>query len=330
MKEATNLAMTIDSAGSSSDMYDKLMKELLADKQVLARILKNTMNEFKDMKIPDIIQCLGDVDIEKQNVEPGLSNVGKVERTATENTAQGEGTIFYDIRFSAYVKNKTVKILINIEAQKSIKTSELKYHIVNRIVFYLARMISAEKEVEFFRSDYDNIKKVASIWICMGDNKGDGSIEKLSFHSAELYGASTGLLSTDLMEGYLICLRKSDNVSESRNELISMLEDLIKGKDAEEKKRKLETKYDMIMSEEFEGRLSQMCNLSGWVLEEGFEQGVQQGIEHGIQQGIQQEKEKTAINLIRSSKLSDEEIYGITELPLECIKKLRERELCKV
>ena len=45
-----------------------------------------------------------------------------------------------------------------------------------------------------------------------------------------------------------------------------MLEDLIKGKDAEEKKRKLETKYHMIMSEEFEGRLSQIYNLSGWVL----------------------------------------------------------------
>ncbi|MBO5371762.1 MAG: hypothetical protein J6A75_03475 [Lachnospiraceae bacterium] len=278
MNEPTNLATTIDSAGSTSGMYDKLMKELLADKQVLARILKNTMNEFKDMEIPNIIQCLGSVHIQEQRVEPGLSNLGKVERTATENSAQGEGTIYYDIRFSAYVKNRTVKILINVEAQKSIKASQLKYHIVNRIVFYLARMISAEKEVEFFNSDYDNIKKVASIWICMSDNEKDGSIEKLSLSSDEVYGESTGLLSTDLMEGYLICLRKSDNVKASKNELISMLEDLINGKDAEEKKRNLETKHNMIMSEEFEGRLSQMCNLSGLVLEEGMEKERENGL----------------------------------------------------
>ncbi|MBO5341086.1 MAG: hypothetical protein J6A73_00210 [Lachnospiraceae bacterium] len=313
MKEQTNLAIAIDSAGSTSDMYDKIMKELLADKQVLARILRNTMSEFKGMEIPDIIQCLGEIDIDKQNVEPGLSNVGKVERTATENSTYGEGTIYYDIRFSAYIKSRTVKILINVEAQKSIKPNELKYHIVNRIVFYLARMISAEKEVEFFRSDYDNIKKVASIWICMSDQKNDGSIEKLSLSTEELYGDSTGLLSTDLMEGYLICLRKSNNVNESKNELISMLEDLIKGKDAEEKKKKLQTKHHMIMSEEFEGRLSQMCNLSGWVLEQGIEQGIEQ----------------TAIKLIHLKKYTDEEIHNITELSLEQIKKLRERELCE-
>lgn len=48
-----------------------------------------------------------------------------------------------------------------------------------------------------------------------------------------------------------------------KNELISMQEDLIKGKAAEGKKRKLETKYNIIMSGEFEGRLSQIYNLSG-------------------------------------------------------------------
>ena len=52
-----------------------------------------------------------------------------------------------------------------------------------------------------------------------------------------------------------------------------------------------------------------MCNLSEWVFEQGIEQG----------------KEETAINLIRLTKFSDEEICDITELPMEHIKKLRKK-----
>ena len=35
------------------------------------------------------------------------------------------------------------------------------------IVFYVSRLISSQKERDFKNSDYDNIKKVYSIWVCM-------------------------------------------------------------------------------------------------------------------------------------------------------------------
>lgn len=64
----------------------------------------------------------------------------------------GEGVIFYDIRFTAYVKDSEIKILINIEAQRSTDPGKLKYHLEDRIIFYLARMVSAQKQTEFFHS----------------------------------------------------------------------------------------------------------------------------------------------------------------------------------
>ena len=38
---------------------------------------------------------------------------------------------------------------------------------IRRAVFYGSRLISAQKETEFSGSDYNGVKKVYTIWICM-------------------------------------------------------------------------------------------------------------------------------------------------------------------
>ena len=169
----TNLAQAVDATGDPGAAYDTNVKYLLADKQILSRILKYTVDEFRDMDVQDIMDCIGD-DIETgvKPVDAGLSNLGRVKETATEDNIPAEGIICYDIRFTAYHKEKELKILINIEAQKSSDAGKLGYHLENRIIFYLARMISAQKQTEFFHSDFDNLKKVRSIWICMGMSAG--------------------------------------------------------------------------------------------------------------------------------------------------------------
>ncbi|MBS6520250.1 MAG: hypothetical protein KH359_06235 [Clostridiales bacterium] len=54
--------------------------------------------------------------------------------------------------------------MINLEAQRDFCP---KYSIVTRGIYYGARMISSQKGTEFSGSNYDEIKKVYSIWICM-------------------------------------------------------------------------------------------------------------------------------------------------------------------
>ncbi len=73
-----------------------------------------------------------------------------------------------------------MKVLINLGAQRPSDPARLGYHLENRIIFYLVRMISAQKQTEFFHSDYDNLKKVYSIWICLCNREdGDSMLEKL-------------------------------------------------------------------------------------------------------------------------------------------------------
>lgn len=142
----TNLSQTISATNDSGSVYDTNVKKLLADKQILSWILKYTVDEFKDMDVWDIRSCIGDdIEVSTKYVDPGLSNLGRVQETFTEDDVPGEGSIRYDIRFTAYHKEMELRILINVEAQKTSDSSKLGYHLGNRIVFYLARMISAQK-----------------------------------------------------------------------------------------------------------------------------------------------------------------------------------------
>ena len=95
----TYLSHAIEAAGPSGAEYDTNAKYLLADKQILARILKYTVKEFQDMPVDDIISSIGDdIEVGTRPLDPGLSNLGRVNAAGTEDNVPGEGTIFYDIR----------------------------------------------------------------------------------------------------------------------------------------------------------------------------------------------------------------------------------------
>lgn len=82
----------------------------------------------------------------------------------------------------------------------------------------------------------------------------------------------------DLIKGIIIKLRQREGVKKSKNTLISMLEDLLAQTEAEEKKENLK-RYGIIMTEEIERRLGDMCNLSEAIAEEAMEKGIEKGIE---------------------------------------------------
>ena len=260
------------------------MKELLADIQVLARIVKHTVVEVENLSIEQIMACIDhdSICIGMVPVEPGLTNMGRVDSVQTEDAVPNEGYVTYDIRFMLIVVELESEIIINVEAQRSMAYSTIGYHLENRMVFYQSRLISSQKGINFVNSEYDKIKKVYSIWICMdADDDGD-SISRISLKQDTLFGMPYGFPELDKMCGMVIRIRNSCNVTESRNRLIAMLEDVLSREDSDVKKRKLEEKYAMKMTLELEGRINRMCNLSDVVVERGIELGMQQGMQRGI------------------------------------------------
>lgn len=302
----TYLAHAISVADAACS-YDTNVKYLLADKQILAYILKFTVTEFQDMTIGEIISCIGDdLAIGTKAIDAGVSNYGRIQDSNTEDNIPGEGKIFYDVRFTAYLKEAEMKFLINVEAQKSSDPAKLGYHLENRIQFYLSRMISAQKLTEFFNSDYDSLKKVRSIWICMDSSEDGDAIEEISFASKIIFGNKNPCNCNDLMKGIIVHIRSGRCLNESRNALIAMLECLLSEADIDEKKRILTEKYGMVMTTELEGRIQTMCNWS--------ENIIEQGIERGMKQGRMQERIHAIERMLKAGATKEQVLsYGYTK-----------------
>ena len=177
----TEIANAVNAAGDKAQ-YDTRVKRLLAQKIILAHILVKTVDEFKGMKPEDVVKYIeGEPSISVVPVEPGLANMEKTDATGqrivglnTENAEINEGLVRFDIIFYVRMKNGLSQIIVNIEAQKDEPT---EYKILNRAIFYVSRLISSQKERDFVNTNYDDIKQVFSIWICM--NMDDNSLSHI-------------------------------------------------------------------------------------------------------------------------------------------------------
>ena len=92
----THLAQALEATNDASS-YDTNVKFLLADKQILARILKYAVQEFKDMTIEGTMASIGaDIEIGTRPLDAGLSNMGRVNASSAEDNIPGEGKIFFE------------------------------------------------------------------------------------------------------------------------------------------------------------------------------------------------------------------------------------------
>lgn len=137
-------------AADTDAQYDEKAKQLLSNKIILAHILIKTVDEFQGMNPKDVVSYIeGDPFISVVPVEPGLTNTAtekngqRIVGLNTENAEINEGLIRFVIIFYVRMKDGVSQIIINLEAQKDEPTS---YHILNRAVFYVSRLVSSQKE----------------------------------------------------------------------------------------------------------------------------------------------------------------------------------------
>ena len=287
----TYISKTLSALGDGVAKVDEKIKALLADKQILARILKYSVEDFKEYDILEIINRIEEVEILEVPVDAGLSHkskneFGKIFGSNTEDNVPGEGVIYYDIRFNITKGKKRIKVLINIEAQATTSVSRLGYHIENRMTYYLSRMISAQKEQEFFGSDYDKIKEVISIWICMDARKNEDSIIEYQLRPEVKFGENIHPEEINLLKGILIKIRGGKNMTQSKNKLIEMLEYVIADHSAEEKKNYLKNECGVEMTKELERKVEAMGESMGRAILQGM-------LEDAWDKGVAQERRNT-------------------------------------
>jgi len=289
MTENTYISDALE-GNDCKDRLDTEVKKVLSDKTVLAWILKYTTAEFERYSIKKIKTCIeGTPEVGTHPVNPRSKhrkkNVGKQPENAKDSRAPeaitgsdtvdkvpGEGQITYDIRFYAVTPTKErIKLILNVEAQKSL---DLGYDLVTRGIFYAARMISAQKGTEFKKSNYDDIKKVYSIWICMEVPQNmEYTVTSYRMDKKVLFGQPKKHFRYDLMEVVMVCLGREEKAGNG-NRLHGMLSTLLSEKlTPKEKERHLSADYGFKTSIELEGGLKQMCNYSDLIEERALEKG---------------------------------------------------------
>ena len=266
--------------------YDEAAKRLLAQKSILALILKHTAEEFMEMTEDEIEACIeGKPEIASMSVEPGEILKTEITGISTESTVPGEGKITYDIRFVVYKpgKQQKIKLIINIEAQKKWDPG---YAIVTRGIFYCARMISEQKHREFEKSDYDRIKKVYSIWICMNGPAGEEcGIASYRFTKKDYLGQLPDEKQAyDKMEVVVITLNPE---KQSENQMVKVLNVLFSDIMNVEEKREQLREYGVTLDSKRTEEVDVMCNLSDLIEERGIEKGIAQGKRQMIMELIQ-------------------------------------------
>ena len=274
MKEYTHIANAIDLAKDKTE-YDTPLKYILANKDVLAWIASRSVKELKGYPIDVIKNCIeGKPKISSVPVAPGQTNEA-ITGQNTEDNIMHEGTVYFDICFTIMTPGRErIRLILNVEAQKKFKPG---YDLVTRGIYYGARMISSQKEREFTGSDYDNIKKVYSIWICMNAPKyAQNTITEYNIQPTKLYGDFRGKARYDLLSVIFICLGKpshkeglADNEHQQLLDLLSMISSSeIPVKD---KLTSLENDYHIATTREVKEGISNMCNWSEGIIEQALE-----------------------------------------------------------
>lgn len=315
-------------ASDKESQYDDKAKKLLGHKIILAHILVNTIEEFRGMNPKEVVNYIeGEPSISVVPIDPGMTNTkekvsesikntGTPEQISglnTENSEINEGMIRFDIIFYVRMKNGLTQIIINIEAQKE---EPSKYKILNRAIFYISRILSSQKGRDFLNSDYNKMKRVYSIWICM--NMKESSLTHIHLCSEDIIGSHNWKGDLDLLNIIMIGVAESLPEKENKFELHRLLSTLLSSNlEAEDKFEILEKEYDIPLQNDIREEVEEMCNLSQGIKEKAFEEGHESGYESGKEQKLIR-----VVNRMYKAQFPIEQIADIAEISVDKVKEI--------
>lgn len=313
MEQKTTLSQSIDIVEQKAQ-YDEACKKVLAEKIILAWIMKHTMKEYADYDVREIVEkfIVGEPKVAETKVLPDETNAPKITGTGVEDSTVTEGSVTYDIQFRAIVPGleEIVQMIINVEAQNDFYPG---YPIIKRGIYYCARMISSQYGTVFTKSHYEKIQKVYSVWICMNPPKErSNTITEYALTEKHHVGKVKETEEYyDLMSAIMVCLGK--NEEETEHDLLRLLDVLLSSdKKAKEKKEILENEFQIPMSEKMEEEVEHMCNLSDGVEQRGIEKGIEKEHLRLVQKKL--EKNKSIEQIAEEMELDVETVKHYIEV----------------
>ncbi|MBD5504493.1 MAG: hypothetical protein HDR09_12385 [Lachnospiraceae bacterium] len=333
MESLSALQLTADMGG-----MDGQSKTLLHNKEVLAIILQETVEEYKGYGVSEIVDFIeADSIVESGEVSTGRTNT-QIRGDNPEFVQLNEKTSNFDIIFRA--KNPCLsngKVIVNlhidVEPQKTYRPG---YPVEKRGIYYLARSLSSQLSLVTETTDYNRLEKCYSIWICRDD-----------IPAGEQYSVSFYKMTNTNNIGNYVCTEKDGK--ERNYDLLELViirlgDEAYHGKEGDEgfglmrflnavmyphKEDFMDTisEYiDFSNNEELWKGAERMEGLGQSILEEGIARGREEGREEGIEQGIRLSLFLRVCRKLAKGK-RDFEIAEALEEPEDVIQELCEKAL---
>ena len=285
-QKGENFEHGIEKCSGATDkeaQYDASAKRLLGQKWILAHILVKTVDAFKGMRPGEVIGYIeGTPQISTVSIEPGLTNQKKktngqrIVGFNTENGELGEGLVRFDI------------------------------------VFYGSRLISSQKERDFENSNYDDLRQVYSIWICM--NMDENSMCHVHLVEDQVIGGYVWKGNLDLLHIIMIGLAKELPEHDETYELHRLLGALLsKQLTGEEKLNIMGQEYNIPIEENLRKDVNDMCNLSQGIKEDGIAIGREEGRAEG-EAGIILKMYKNGFSAEQIAAATDKEVEAVRNM----------------
>lgn len=284
MEALNSFQLTEDMQG-----LDDPSKLLLHSKEVLAVILQGAVKEYKGYSKQEIMGFIeADSLSEDTEVSPGRTNT-VITGGSTEFMQLNEKTSIFDIAFKALNPLLTkgviaVNLHIDMEPQKNYS---LPYPVEKRGMYYLARRLSSQLSIVTEQTDYGQLEKCYSIWICRDSIPKDEQYSVSVYETVNTQNTSrkeTPKENYDLMTLVVIKLGNMVYNGEKGEENYDLLHFLntVMYPHKDDFIETVSEYIDFSETEELWKEASEVTGLGQCVYNDGVEVGIEVGIEKGI------------------------------------------------
>lgn len=299
----------IMAAGEIGAKYDAAAKAIWKNREIIAPLLKFSVEELKDESIESIMKLIDadsiDDSVPVSDLPPTLTNLN------TEDSSLTEKLITYDFRF--LVKNpklstENILVVLHIDLEFNNKYRPVlkdgrSYPLIKRGIYYGAREVSSQLGRITEKTNYDDIEKVISIWVVSEDIPEHlrNTASRYRITKEDFIGTSDELESEyDLIEVVMIRRGEDKKLTEP---LFKYLESVYQA-DLEE----IDKFTPASLNPELKKEVSDMPGMSRVIYEKGEVKGLEKGREEGRNELAE------AIKLLRSGKSREEMLAaGIDE-----------------
>lgn len=317
METLSAMQVTADMEG-----LDAECKTVLRSKEVLAVILQGAVGEYEGYSRKEIMDFIeADSITGTKEVTVGRTNT-QVRGDSAEFVQLGEKTSNFDLFFRARNPllsgdDVLVSLHVNVEPQKTYRPG---YPVEKRGMYYLARALSSQLSLITGQTDYGQLEKCYSIWICRDDVPA-GEQYSISFYEMtnvkNIGACNVAKENFDLMK--LVVIRLGNKVYNGRKGdegygIFRFLNAVMYPR--KDDFMEIMSEYiDFSENEELWQEADHMVGMGQSIFEEGIERGIGQGIEAFILDYLEEgfSKERILEKLVRRFHLTQEraeQYYG--------------------